>query len=477
VVHPSNNISTLTKRQQEIFRFYDSVYALNKLVNYYNETHYAFLTAVALCTGGQTHHYNSFNLYLYADPISGDLKPFLREVLPFEQKNIQLRYNELKYAFYLANNLSGYAQTSKLFDQKVDEFVQLIQTTDIDKVIQNDKTLSNLYSFVIKNYPWTYVYKNRFRVSLVGFDKVKNRTNFDAQKKLSMISGDVYLKDTSITYSIADSVVFKKGAKIFLTNSTVVFSDLQLNYIDNRSPLVFIGDSLSTLIFDKCHINFARTVFKGFSNHLGSFKKNREVTGAFTFANSEVRLRDVEFSNNYSGDDLVNFYRCKVDIRNSSFHDAKADGIDFDFSFGQFDSSQVYRCGNDGLDLGGSSLVIKNAIVSDCGDKGISIGEASPRVVIEGVKLNLNELGISLKDGSTLSANRIYFQANKVDFVAYAKKAQYQHSALLQSDFDFSKISYLIEPGVLMPTNSRISRTDKVIDLMYGNKYGRKSVR
>ena len=62
-------------------------------------------------------------------------------------------------------------------------------------------------------------------------------------------------------------------------------------------------------------------------------------------------------------------------------------------------------------------------------------------------------------------------------FVAYAKKAQYGSSQITSSNLDFSKISFLVEPGVIFPKNVPVARTNNVIELMYGKKYGRKSVR
>jgi hypothetical protein len=474
VVHPNNLISSLSKSQQQVFKFYDSVYVRNHLVDYYNEKDYAFLTAVALCTGGQAHHFNGFNLFLYADPISGDLKPFLREILPLASRQIIFDYDSLKLSFYKVNNLINYVKKSNAFDQKVDEYVNLIQTLKVASLFEEDKDLSNLYSFVIKNYPWSIVYKNRLRVKLSGLGTAK--MDLRLNRKVYSFSGSVYFKDTIVNFLNTDSVSFANGTKFILQNSTILFSDLNLSY-SGVKKLIFEGDSLSTLIFDKSQINLTNTSFKGFGNSLSAKVKNREVTGAVTFANSTVFLRNVHFSDNYCGDDLVNFFRCKVDISNSLFSGAKADGIDFDFTSGHLKNSKVLNCGNDGLDLGGSSLHIKNIFVSNCGDKGISIGEASERVLLDSVYLVSNEIGISLKDASVLSLSRIAFTKNKVDFVGYGKKAQYGHSVLAVSDLDFAKISYLIEPDVVLPVGENVFRTKKVIDLMYGQKYGRKSIR
>lgn len=474
VVHPNNLISSLSKSQQQVFQFYDSIYALNHLAEYYNKKDYAFLTAVALCTGGQTHHFNGFNLFLYADPISGDLKPFLREVSPLESRRIIFNYDSLKFSFYKENNLSSFARKFVAFDHKVDEYVSLIQSLKVESVIQGDKDLSNLYSFVNKSYPWSIVYKNRLRAKLSGLETASVKLKLS--KKVFNFSGSVYLKDTIVNFQHTDSLNFANGTKFMLQNSTILFSDLNLRYTGFKK-LIFEGDSLSTLIFDNSNISLTNVSFKGFGNSLSTTIKNRVVTGAITFANSNVLLRDVHFSNNYSGDDLVNFFRCKVDINRSSFNDAKADGVDFDFTSGLLKNSKVLNCGNDGFDLGGSSLQIKNTLVSNCGDKGISIGEASEQVLLDSVSLASNEIGISLKDASVLSLSSITFTSNKVDFVGYGKKAQYGHSVLAASDLDFSKISYLIEPDLILPAGVNVFRTKKVIDLMYGKKYGQKSIR
>ncbi|NBX11737.1 MAG: hypothetical protein EBR19_05965, partial [Chitinophagaceae bacterium] len=122
VVHPKNDIASLSKGQQQVYLFYDSVYSAGNLVKYYNEANYAFLTAVALVTGGQSHHFNGFNLYLYADPISGDLKPFLREIMPIWNNVSSHNYLTLKKDFYSNNQLVNYAKNSIHFDWQVDQY-------------------------------------------------------------------------------------------------------------------------------------------------------------------------------------------------------------------------------------------------------------------------------------------------------------------------------------------------------------------
>ena len=475
VVHPKNDIASLTKRQQEVYLFYDSLLSSGSLSQYYNVSNYAFLTAVALVTGGTSHHYSGFNLYLYADPISGDLKPFLREISTVETGNVKFSYESLKAQFYSTYKLKKSIENFIEFDSQVNRYVDELIKLNIDEVISKDAALSDLYSFNSRNYFWSPNYKNRFRVQL---DKVQgSRKTNNARKRILDFSGLTVIRDTALFLSRKDSLLLNKGATIVLKKASLIFTDIELTYIDSQKKLTFIGDSLSTLIFDNCKIDFEGVDFIGFGNRLHNSVKNRELTGATTFANSSVKLKNVQFSGNYLGDDLVNFYRSKVNIQNSNFRNAKADGIDFDFTTGSILNSKVMNCGNDGLDLGGSSLLIQGVSILECGDKGISIGEASRDVKISSVFLSNSEVGVSLKDESVITLNDVNFLNNKVDFVAYAKKAQYGHSELKASNVDFSKLFYLIEPGVIFPKGIIVARTSKVIDFMYGKKYGRQSVR
>jgi len=475
VVHPKNDIASLNKRQQQVYLFYDSVYSAGNLLKYYNETNYAFLAAVALVTGGQSHHFSGFNLYLYADPISGDLKPFLREIEPVENKNSSLNYLSLKKDFYSNNQLVNYARNSIHFDRQVDQYVGQLNSINIDSFINKEVILSDLYSVTSKNYFWSYVYRSRLRVKLNHVPVNPRLTHIT--KRIHTISGLNEYNDTTLVFGNTDSVVIKPGATILLNNTSLIFTNANLTYRNNIRRLTFVGDSLSTIIFDNSTIDFEGVNFRGFGNRLHASVKNRELTGAITFANSYVHLKNIEFSGNQLGDDLVNFYRCKVNIQNSIVRDAKADGIDFDFTTGSIADSKVFNCGNDGLDLGGSSLIIKRVSVSSCGDKGISIGEASRNVSIDSVLFYDNEIGVSLKDESLVFINSANFLKNKVDFVAYAKKAQYGHSKLQGTNMKFTNVSYLIEPGVIMPKGVVVTRTPNVIDFMYGKKYGRQSVR
>jgi hypothetical protein len=475
VVHPKNDIASLTKRQQEVYLFYDSLLTSGSLEKYYNVTNYAFLTAVALITGGTSHHFNGFNLYLFADPISGDLKPFLREISAVETGEVKFNYDILKSQFYSTYKLEKSVQNFREFDYQVNRYVDQLNKINIDEFVRKDAALSDLYLFNSRNYFWSPIYKNRL---LVNLDKVHSaRKQNNPPKRILNFSGLTVINDTALYLGRNDSLVFNKEARIVLKNASLIFTGIELTYNDNQKKLTFVGDSLSTLIFDNCKIDFEGVNFTGFGNRLHTSVKNRELTGATTFANSSVKLKNVDFSGNYLGDDLVNFYRSKVNILNSNFRNAKADGIDFDFTTGSIVNSKVINCGNDGLDLGGSSLLINSVSISSCGDKGISIGEASRDVNIRSVLLSNNEIGVSLKDESIVSFNDVNFLKNKVDFVAYAKKAQYGHSRLQDSNVNFSNVSYLIEPGVVMPKGVVVARTPNVIDFMYGKKYGRQSVR
>ena len=61
----------------------------------------SFLVAVGINIGGEPHHLTHENLYLYADPINGELLPFLREVSSIDgENNIVYNYDTLKQKFY-----------------------------------------------------------------------------------------------------------------------------------------------------------------------------------------------------------------------------------------------------------------------------------------------------------------------------------------------------------------------------------------
>jgi hypothetical protein len=327
------------------------------------------------------------------------------------------------------------------------------------------------YYYSNKYYPWSFAYKKRIRVN-IQFNEPKKILQ-ETKNSIIRFTGNHYIKDTIILFSKNDQIIFSKQTNLNLQNSTIVFSG-NISTANDFIKLNLTGDSLSTIIFSNSNINLNNTHFTGFGNRVKI--KNRDVTAGITFSNSKINIKKSSFRNNYSGDDLVNVFRSVFIFDDIRILNAKSDGIDFDFSKGSISNSTLTNCGNDGIDIGSSSLLISNTSLTNCNDKGISIGEQS-NVRLHKVDLYNNEIGIALKDYSSLSINAIITKNNHLDLAAYGKKGMYGPSRLSILDSSFNKLTYLIEPEVILPKSINVKYTNNIINLMYGKKYGKASVR
>lgn len=472
LVHP-DNFTNLSPKQREMYQFYDTEFRNRKLQKYINIKQYAFLTAVGISVGGDAHHMGGFNLYLYADPINGELLPFLREVTSINgENNIVYNYDKLKQKFYNRANFNEYNISNfDEFDYWVNHYSLYLNKLNVNEIINRNRDLLTQYYYVNKYYPWAYAYKKRIKVSM-NFTRFVD-TILNKPKNLVIFTGNKIIKDTCIIFSTNDSIIFRKETNLIVKNSTIVFSGSVGTAFD-FTKLKITGDSLSTLIFTNSNVNLHNSHFKGFGNKIKI--QNREVTAAITFSNSTLNLKKCTFEGGYSGDDLVNIFRSNFFFDEIKLSNARSDGFDLDFSKGSILNSSFSKCGNDGIDAGNSNVSIINTNISACSDKGISIGEQS-NVQVYKVNISDSEIGIGLKDGSILSLKEITPINNHIDLAAYGKKGIYGPASIVSADSSFRNLHYLIEPTVNLPNSLKVKFTPEIINYMYGKQYGKASIR
>ena len=86
-------------------------------------------------------------------------------------------------------------------------------------------------------------------------------------------------------------------------------------------------------------------------DHLNTLNyKGWVLTGAVTFYESDVRMRNCVFQNNHCEDGL-NIVRSKFDLESCTVQHAPFDAFDADFCSGVVRNSQFIDSGNDGLDF------------------------------------------------------------------------------------------------------------------------------
>jgi hypothetical protein len=393
--------------------------------------------------------------------------PFLREIgfIPHEIPQKQ-PYQKIKSDFLKATGLNkNNYKNFTAFNQHLNSFSFSINSTNIDSLISNNEDLKSLYYYSTAYFPWSFAYKKRIRVPLKFSDKskiekIKNEKAKNAPIQRIYSNGVFYLNNLSINQDV------------HVKNATIIFSG-RINSIGTKK-IKIIGDAASTILFENSNVKLKNVEFIGFGNHIKVL--NRAVTSAITFYKSSIELNQVSFSDNYSGDDLVNIFRSSFKLENVKIKNSKFDGIDFDFSTGEIKNSTILNCGNDGLDFGGSQVKVINSSILNCGDKGISIGEKSS-IYLSNTSIRNSEIGIGLKDESLAYIRNLKVFKNHLDLAVYGKKGLYDVPILNILQQDFRDLHYLIEPDVRVMNHLNYQPTLQAKKFLYGKKYGKASIR
>jgi len=483
LIHP-NNLIKLTTNQKNIFLFYSKKYENNNLINFINIESLVSFVALSILAGNN-HHLIPINLTFYADPISGSLIPFIKEIAVFDKIELlkigtkKIDYKKRKKEVYKVLGIDDkYLNNNLTFDKLVDKFFIEISSIKLDNYINNNSDLKKLYYYLQKYYPWSFNYKNKMLFSGDFLNTPIKKESILEKNKIVYLDGNITLKDTLIEFDKQTVVYFKPRTNITLINSAIIFKNNVIASGNKQNTIAVNGDSLSSLLFTLGgDIKLHYVNFSGFGNQINRRQKNRDVTGGITFSENIVEMNNCIFSKNYLGDDFVNFYRCKLMLNNIKVTSALYDAIDIDYCTGTINNLSVMEAGNDGLDFAGSKINIKNANFTYCMDKGISIGENS-FIKVENIQVENNEIGIAIKDESILNLSNTEFKNNLIDFVGFSKKAQFGNSTAIFNNKNNATIKYLIEPGMIIkPGNMLQIRSLNVIDSLYGKIYGRESIR
>ena len=115
----------------------------------------------------------------------------------------------------------------------------------------------------------------------------------------------------------------------------------------------------------------------------------------------------------------------------------------------------------------------------NAGDKGFSAGEKSfGKIKI--IEVINSEIGVAVKDSSKIELNKLTLKNVRLDIAVFNKKLEFEGSTLKinQTEKDYN---YLVgEKNELEISNYRITnklRNKIIINKLYGNEYGSKTIR
>lgn len=261
-----------------------------------------------------------------------------------------------------------------------------------------------------------------------------------------------------------------KGGASFHSKSAITAKGTKerpINFIssDGTGGGLFVTNAATASLLDFC----------SFTNLSNPTNEIWEVSGAVNFHESDVSISNTQFKNNRC-EDALNVISSDFTLQNSQFYDTFSDSFDGDFVTGTIKNCQFYNSGNDSIDVSGSQLVLENVLIENPSDKGVSAGEAST-ISGNNITVENGEIGIVSKDLSKINFTNVILNNTRLGFSAFQKKPEYGTASIIiknitqlnnETDFLIEIQSSLLIDNVRMPTVS-----NKVIDQMYGNEYGK----
>ena len=144
----------------------------------------------------------------------------------------------------------------------------------------------------------------------------------------------------------------------------------------------------------------------------------------------DLAIENCSFRDNETFDDMVHLAYVEGVVRDTRIENAVSDCIDLDISHVRFERVKISGCGNDGIDLMTSRVLVKDSEIVAAKDKGISIGEKTA-LRVSATTFRNNEIGLQGKDGSTVYVDRSELIDNKIQVSGYHKNKRYSGDVLM----------------------------------------------
>tara|TARA_B110000238_G_C16138527_1_gene445038 strand:+ start:2959 stop:4542 length:1584 start_codon:yes stop_codon:yes gene_type:complete len=269
-------------------------------------------------------------------------------------------------------------------------------------------------------------------------------------------------------------IIEEESSIILHGKSNIYFENCEVDARGTKEHQIFIKAKGENTFYAK-HLKDSKFNWVNLSGFSALQNDSLFLPSAITFYLSNISIKNSKFSDNKLGDDLVNFFSCKISINNSHFINSLGDALDSDFSIGDLDNNYFYSCGNDALDCSGSILNVKNCVFTNILDKAISAGENSI-VTLENCKIINSAIGLTSKDGSILECNSLILERNILDIAVFQKKEFYS-SPEFKYNISISNLNYLLQKGskIKCPESDQLNYELEVEPLLYGNIYGKSS--
>ncbi len=255
-------------------------------------------------------------------------------------------------------------------------------------------------------------------------------------------------------------VIFQAGAKLDLTDSALFVSYSPVYMMGtSENPVTITSSDFSANGFTVLQAK-ERSVLKNvlFENLNTLDYKGWTLTGAVTFYESDVDMRNVRFYRNQC-EDALNTVRSEFSLDNCSFDYIYSDAFDSDFCTGVLSNSTFENTGNDAIDFSGSKIRISRCSIKDVKDKGISGGEDS-HLTVDNVDIVRANIGVSSKDLSNIKIDGGQITDCNYGLVLLRKKPEYGPATIEMKNVTIvnARTKMLIEKG------SKVNADGKLIE-------------
>lgn len=288
--------------------------------------------------------------------------------------------------------------------------------------------------------PWSYIQEDFPQESFLARQSNAEEFSFlnvdKALKTVTVAQGN-WNVDQSIIFPHGYTTVMNAGTVIDLTaNSTLLFyGPVQFKGMEG-SPIVLTSSDKSARGVVVLQAQKPSSVsYTRFENFQEPLQGNWHLTGAVTTYESPI-VFDHAYFGNMDAEDALNVKRSSVVLKNSVFNQTKSDCFDLDFGTGDVLSSSFYACGNDGVDLSGSTVKVKDIYVYGQGDKGISSGENST-IVVYNAHIENGYIGMASKDLSFFTVQNATLVGNEYGLALYQKKSEFGAGTMNAYDITF----------------------------------------
>jgi len=301
---------------------------------------------------------------------------------------------------------------------------------------------------------------------------------------------DTIIEFKGKNHEIANNIIIPKGyiikiypgAKLNFTNFAKIIS---------HSPMVSIGTESDSInfqskdgtgegIFILNAVTESKFEYCNFHNLSNLNYESWKLSGAVNIYKADIEFNKCTFSNNLKGDDMLNIMNSSFSLSECHFKNIISDAFDGDFVNGSIDKCSFNNIGNDAMDFSGSNIKINSCEITNTQDKGVSAGEKSI-ITAEKTSILNSSIALTAKDQSSIKGSNITIDNTDISVCAFQKKSQFGPSFIQLSSSSLGKaeIDYLIEHGstLILNNNEITEKREKVLDLLYGNVYGKKTVK